>query len=175
MSPATRAQAAARRGLVALALGGIVVPALALAPAQHPSSSARPHPAAGAHAAATAAEASALRIESCSQGSASMLAALDHGDYAAAANGFEPHLKAGMGPDQLRTAWTATTARLGRLVSRGPPQAAMYGNDPVIATLLRFEKGALVSQVTCGADGRIAGISMRPAEPAPGPAPASGD
>lgn len=159
----------------AVALVALVVPALAFAAPQHPASNARPHPAASAHSVAAAGEANARRIEACSEVSASMLAALDRGDYDAAASTFDARMQTLLDAQKLRLAWTSTVTQLGKLDSRGSPQTLLYEDNPVVATPLRFANGALVAQVACDPDGKIAGFFMRPAGAASGSAPASGD
>lgn len=174
MKPATDGTRTLRPELLALALAGMLAPSLPVAAAQHPSTSARPHPAAGTHAVASAAEANAKRIEACGEASDGLIAALRKGDFKAATAGFDVQMRNLVDPMKLQAAWASLGTQFGVLRAVGEPHSALYGNDPVVVTVMRFDKGDVAAQVACGPDGRIAGFYMRPAPAVPARASGSG-
>lgn len=159
------------RKSIAVAL--VAAPAVLLAaPQQHPSAIARPHPASSARSNATAGQADAARIETCTQLASSFLDELEQGDIAAATSHFDSRMKGLVGDAKLRRVWQSIGNQFGKFGSSGQPQTVMYQGVPVVGTPLHFSKGDLVSQVTCGRDGKIAGFYIRPL-PSPTAAPAS--
>jgi hypothetical protein len=149
------------RQLITLAL--FAAPALALAaPQQHPSENARPHPASSSQANASAGQADAARLEACAQLASTFLDDLEKGDISAAAAYFDERMKSGVGEAKLREVWQSLGNQFGKPESRGQPQTVLYQGMPVVGTPLHFEKGDLVSQVTCDHEGKIAGFYIRP-------------
>ena len=159
------------RKLIVLAL--VAAPAALLAaPQQHPSASARPHPASSSHVNASAEQADAARLEACGQLANTFLDDLDKGDVSAATAYFDQRMKAAVDEAKLREVWQSLGNQFGKLTSRGHPRTVMYQGMPVVGTPLNFEKGDFVSQVTCDREGKIAGFYIRPL-PSNAAAPAS--
>lgn len=162
-----------RHACAALPILAMTLTAPALAAGQHPSGSARPHPAASTHDVAAAGEANARRIEACGERSAALLAALRKDDFQAATAGFDAQMQNLLDAHRLQATWTSVGTQFGKLQSLGPQHSLMYGGDPLVVTVMRFEKGDLAAQVACDAAGRVAGFYLRPAGDPPDPAPAS--
>ncbi len=146
------------------------LPALALAAPQHPAANARPHPAISAHDTAIDAQASAMRIESCTEVSSAFIDQLVKGDYKAATGNFDDKLREALGPEKLGEVWQAVDTHYGKLESRGNPQNMMYQGLAVITVPLRFSNGTLSARLACAADGKFAGFHL---VPVPSAAPAT--
>lgn len=146
------------RIFIALALSALAIPAAA----QHPADTAKPHPAASAHANAVAGQADAARMESCGQAAQQFLDQLTKGDFKAATGNFDAAMQAGLGADKLGEVWKSVGTQFGKFESRGTAQNVMYQDMPVVSTPLHFEKGALVAQLACGKDGKFAGFHLQP-------------
>lgn len=147
------------------------LPAAAIANA--PADTARPHPAASAHANAVVGQADAARIEACARVASTLVTNLSKGDFKGATSDFDASMTAKLGADKLGAVWQQVSQQFGKLEGRGAMQNAMFSGDVVVLLPLRFEKGALSAQVACDAAGKIAGFFLRPAAtPAPS-APAS--
>lgn len=144
----------------------------ALAFGQSPSMGEKPHPSNSAHANATAGAAGAQRIEACIHAADGMIAALDKGDFKAAASDFDTTMQHKLGAEKLGEVWKQVEGKLGKLQKIGAPQNMMYQNYVVVIQLLHFATGELDAQVACDIQGKIAGFFVRPGASA---APASGD
>lgn len=143
------------------------------ASANAPADTARPHPAASAHANAVAGQAGAARIEACAHVASSLIDNLAKNDFKAATTDFDATMTAQLGADKLGAVWQQVAQQFGKLEGRGTLQNAMYQGDVVVMLPLRFAKGSVHAQVACDAAGKIAGFFLRPAAaPAPS-APAS--
>jgi hypothetical protein len=143
-----------------------VLPALAFGAGQSPAASEKPHPSSSAHANAVAGQANATRLEACDDLSASMLDALEKGDFEAATSSFDNQMRTNLDAKKLGQVWTSVGAHFGALQSRGFPQAAMYQQVFIVVTPLYFEKGGLRAQVVCGMDNKIVGFHVQPISPA---------
>lgn len=153
-----------RRQLILATLAALVMPTLSLAAGQqHPANAARDHPAASAHANATAGEAGAARIETCTATANTLIDNLEKDDFAGATSNFDANMKANLSADKLGQFWQQVASHVGTLQSRGAPQNMMYEGHAVITLPLHFEKGSANAQVACDADGKVAGFFLRPA------------
>jgi hypothetical protein len=149
--------------LIALAVIALAVPAISLAAGQqHPADTARDHPAASAYANATAGQANAVRIETCTATTNALIDHLEKGDFTAATANFDANMKANLDADKLGQFWNQVASRVGTLQGRGAPQNMMYEGHAVITLPLHFEKGDANAQVACDADGKVAGFYLRP-------------
>lgn len=148
------------RSLLAASTLALAVPALAWA--QHPSSSAKPHPAASAHANAVAGQDNAARIEACLQDSKALLDNLERGDFQAATRDFDAQMLAAVDAHKLGDLWQSIGTRFGKLESRGEPQNMMYQGRAIITVPLRFHDQTIGARTACNADGKIAGFHLVP-------------
>jgi hypothetical protein len=70
-------------------------------------------------------------------------------------------------PARLSRGWAALAGMFGRLERTGEPFARRAGDDTVVDVPLHFEAGDAKGIVRFGGDGKIAGMAIRPASPAP--------
>jgi hypothetical protein len=70
-------------------------------------------------------------------------------------------------PDILSRGWAGMVGMFGRLERFGEPFARRVGYETVVDVPLHFEAGDAKGIVRFSADGKIAGMGMRPASPAP--------
>lgn len=134
----------------------------ALAAGAPPAATAQDHPAASAHANATAGQAQAARIEACVEATDGFLDALSRGDFKSATGNFDAQLRAALAADKLGTVWQSVVARYGKLESRGTPQNLVYQGYAVVTVPLRFARGRLGARLACAADGTFAGFHLVP-------------
>ncbi|HKZ09249.1 MAG TPA: DUF3887 domain-containing protein [Rhodanobacteraceae bacterium] len=152
------------RKLILVAFAALSMPGMSLAAGQlHPADTAQDHPAASAHANATAGEAGAARIETCTATTNTLIDHLEKGDFTAATSNFDATMKANLGADKLGQFWKQVASQVGTLQGRGTPRNMMYEGHAVISLPLHFEKGDANAQVACDADGKVAGFFLRPA------------
>ncbi|MGH8214837.1 MAG: DUF3887 domain-containing protein [Rhodanobacteraceae bacterium] len=156
------------RSLIVIAL----LAAPGFAAGQTPAAETGTHPAARAHANAVAAQADAVRIETCGRIARGFLDDLEKGDFKPAISNFNGQMKSAVNAEKLGATWKSLAAQFGKLESRGHPQTVIYQDMPVVSTPLHFAKGDFVSQLTCDREGKIAGFYIR-ALPAASAAPAS--
>lgn len=72
--------------------------------------------------------------------------------------GFDDHLRAALGPDQLQAAWDKIDSMVGAIVGIGLPSVRRSGPFRVVDVPLACERGAMKARVTYGQDGRISGL-----------------
>jgi hypothetical protein len=70
-------------------------------------------------------------------------------------------------PARLSRGWAAMAGMFGRLEGTGEPFARRVGDDTVVDVPLHFEAGDAKGIVRFSGDGKIAGMGLRPASPAP--------
>ncbi|HJR13359.1 MAG TPA: DUF3887 domain-containing protein [Rhodanobacteraceae bacterium] len=151
------------RKLIFATLAALAMPAMSLAAGQQlPAATAQDHPAASAHANATAGEAGAARIETCTTTTNTLINHLEKGDFTAATSSFDATMKANLGAGKLGQFWKQVASQVGTLQGRGAPQNMMYEGHAVITLPLHFEKGDANAQVACDVDGKVAGFFLRP-------------
>ena len=76
-------------------------------------------------------------------------------------------LRARHDPARLSRGWAAMAGMFGRLERTGEPFARRAGDDTVVDVPLHFEAGDAKGIVRFSGDGKIAGMAIRPASPAP--------
>jgi hypothetical protein len=69
--------------------------------------------------------------------------------------------------DRLSRGWAAMVGMFGRLERTGEPFARRVADDTVVDVPLHFEAGDAKGIVRFSGDGKIAGMAIRPASPAP--------
>ncbi|TBR38805.1 MULTISPECIES: DUF3887 domain-containing protein [Dyella] len=98
----------------------------------------------------------------CESASARMLDALDRGDYPAATVDFNDTMKSRLTTDKLSEAWQAIPAQFGERGAREPAQSNQAGENTVVVTALHYGDSMIDAQVSCSADGKIAGFYIKP-------------
>jgi hypothetical protein len=68
---------------------------------------------------------------------------------------------------RMAAAWAHTVGMVGRFERIGEPFAHRAGDDTMVDVPLQFEAGEGVGSIRFDADGRVAGLTLRPASPAP--------
>ena len=135
------------RQLILATFAALVMPSMSLAAGQqHPANTARDHPAASAHANATAGEAGAARIETCTATANTLIDNLEKDDFARATSNFDANMKANLSAGKLGQFWKQVASHVGTLQDRGAPQNMMYEGHAVITLPLHFEKGSANEQ-----------------------------
>lgn len=69
--------------------------------------------------------------------------------------------------DLMARAWASVTGMFGRLERIGEPFTLRAGNDTLVDVPLHFEAGDAKGIVRFSADGKVAGMAIRPASPDP--------
>jgi hypothetical protein len=77
---------------------------------------------------------------------------------------FDDRMRDAVGEDELRLAWTQVAGSVGRYERMGEPYARSTDDYTVVHMPLAFEAGERTVQVTYRADGKVAGLWIRPAE-----------
>ena len=101
----------------------------------------------------------------CKQVSEDIMDALVNGDYVLARKAFNADMKKQLPEKKLQESWESLFTQFGVPKMRGEPQGKQGEGLSVIYTPLKFEKGNLVSQVACDADGKVAGFYVVPEMP----------
>lgn len=105
-----------------------------------------------------------------------MLDHLDAGEYAQAEAMFSPDMAAAVPADKLKAVWESLPAQAGKATGRGNPQSTPGAGGTLVEIPLGYEKAALRAKIAIGADGRIVGFLIQPAEaPVAAPAPVAED
>ena len=97
---------------------------------------------------------------------------MDAGDYAHVETLFAPRMAEAVPAEKLKAVWESLPVQMGKATGRGDATTAMQGDSAVVQVPLHFEKAELVAKFAIGADGKIAGFLVQPAQAAPAPAPA---
>lgn len=98
----------------------------------------------------------------CETASTHLLDALDRGDYAGATVDFNTTMKAKLSADTLSQVWQAIPPQFGERGAREPAQTLQNGDHTVVLTALHYGQQMIDAQVTCDADGKIAGFFIKP-------------
>ena len=77
-------------------------------------------------------------------------------------------MRARLDPARLSSGWAAMVGMFGRLERTGKPLARRVADDTVVDVPLHFEAGDAKGIVRFSDDGKIAGVTIRPASPSPG-------
>lgn len=97
----------------------------------------------------------------CESRSSGLLDAAQKGDFATATKDFDAKMRSALPPAKFKKTWDSL-AQFGALQARGQAHPAKGEGYFIVMTPLIFEKANLVSQVTCGNDGRVAGFYVKP-------------
>lgn len=105
-----------------------------------------------------------------------MLDHLDAGEYAQAEAMFSPEMAAAVPADKLKAVWESLPVQAGELKGRGDPTSMARDGSTFVQVPLHYAKAPLVAKLAIGADGRIVGFLIQPAEaPVAAPAPVAED
>jgi hypothetical protein len=85
------------------------------------------------------------------------------GKWEAARADFGPKMLEGLSASRLAGAWVRTAALIGRYEGMGEPFAHALGEHTIVDIPLRFEAGDATGRVTFDANGKVAGMFIRPA------------
>lgn len=113
--------------------------------------------------AATPAEATATRL----------LDHLDAAEYSQAESMFTAEMAAAVPADKLKQIWESLPQQVGAAQGRGAAQVEAHSGSHLVSVPLQYAKAALVAKIAVTAEGRIAGLMIQPAPPAPAAAPAA--
>lgn len=113
--------------------------------------------------AATPAEATAARL----------LDHLDAAEYSQAESMFTAEMAAAVPADKLKQIWESLPQQVGAAQGRGVAQVETHSGTHLVSVPLQYAKAALVAKIAVTAEGRIAGLMIQPAPPAPAAAPAA--
>lgn len=98
---------------------------------------------------------------------------LDAGEYAQAEAMFGEKMAEAVPVERLKGVWESLPAQAGAATGRGDASAQAQADVSLVAIPLHYEKAELVAKVAIGADGRIEGFLVQPAQaPAAAPPPA---
>jgi hypothetical protein len=85
------------------------------------------------------------------------------GEWDSARADFGPKMLEAVSASQLADVWAQMAGLIGRYDSMGEPFAHALGEHTIIDIPLRFEAGEATGRVTFDADGKVAGLFIRPA------------
>ena len=87
------------------------------------------------------------------------------GRWEAARTDFSDRMSEAVSAGRLADGWATTAALIGRFEGMGDPVATALGENTVVDLPLSFEAGEGNGRVTFDADGKVAGLFIRPAVP----------
>ena len=99
---------------------------------------------------------------------------LDAGRYADAEAMFGPDMAKAVPADKLKAVWESLPAQAGEAKGRGDAATMTQGDAILVKLPLHYAKAELLAKLAIGADGRIVGFLIQPAE-APAAAPPAED
>ena len=99
---------------------------------------------------------------------------LDAGEYAKAEALFGSEMAKAVPAAKLKAVWESLPAQTGKATGRGEADVSAQGDATLVQVPLHYEKAELVAKLVIGADGKIAGFLIQPAQAA-APAPAVAD
>jgi len=97
---------------------------------------------------------------------------LDAGQYAQAESMFGPEMAQAVPADKLKAVWESLPAQAGAASGRGEAATVTQGDTTLVQIPLHYAKAELVAKVAVGADGKIVGLLIQPAQATQVPAPA---
>ena len=100
---------------------------------------------------------------------------LDAGRYAEAEAMFGADMAKAVPADKLKAVWESLPAQAGEATGRGDVATMMQGDTTLVKLPLHYAKADLVAKLAIGADGKIAGFLIQPAEAPVAVAPVAGD
>ena len=95
---------------------------------------------------------------------------LDAGRYAEAEAMFGADMAKAVPADKLKAVWESLPAQAGEAKGRGETATMQQGETTLVKMPLHYAKAELVAKLAIGADGKIVGFLIQPAEAAPAPA-----
>ena len=100
---------------------------------------------------------------------------LDAGRYADAEALFNADMAQAVPADKLKAVWESLPAQAGEAKGRGEAATMMQGETTLVKIPLHYAKAELVAKLAIGADGKIAGFLIQPAEVPAAVAPVAED
>lgn len=100
---------------------------------------------------------------------------LDAGRYADAEAMFGADMAKAVPADKLKAVWESLPAQVGAARKRGEATTMRQGDATLVKVPLQYEKAELVAKLAIGADGKIVGFLIQPAEAPAVAAPVAGD
>jgi poly(3-hydroxybutyrate) depolymerase len=101
---------------------------------------------------------------------------LDAGEYAQAEAMFSAEMAAAVPADKLKAVWESLPAQAGEATGRGEAASMARDGSTFVQVPLHHAKAQLVAKLAIGADGRIVGFLIQPAEaPVAAPVPVAAD
>jgi dienelactone hydrolase len=97
---------------------------------------------------------------------------LDAGEYAQAEAMFSADMAAAVPADKLKAVWESLPAQAGKATGRGDATATPGTGGTLVEVPLQYEKAALRAKIAVGAEGKVVGFLIQPAQAAPAAAPA---
>ena len=97
---------------------------------------------------------------------------LDAGQYAQAESMFGREMAQAVPADKLKAVWESLPAQAGAASGRGEAATVTQGDTTLVQIPLHYAKAELVAKVAVGADGKIVGLLIQPAQATQVPAPA---
>ena len=91
---------------------------------------------------------------------------LDAGEYAKAEALFGSEMAKAVPADKLKAVWESLPAQTGKATGRGEADISAQGDATLVQVPLHYEKAELVAKLVIGADGKIAGFLIQPAQAA---------
>lgn len=92
-----------------------------------------------------------------------LVACLAQGRWEEVAGEFDEHLRERADAARLAAGWAHTVGLIGSFERMGEPSARRAGDDTVVDVPLHFEAGEASGFVRFNADGKVAGLLLRPA------------
>lgn len=83
-------------------------------------------------------------------------------DFEGVRKNFNEYMTKNLSAEQLKAVWTSVTTEIGEYKSREKSLYQEYPDNVAVFTRLQMEKGRVVVEVRFGADGKIAGLWLRP-------------
>jgi hypothetical protein len=96
-----------------------------------------------------------------------LITCLAQGRWEEVVGEFDDRMRERVDAGRLASGWAHTVGMVGRFERMGEPFAHRAGDDTMVDVPLHFEAGDGVGSVRFDHDGRVAGLMLRPAAPAP--------
>ncbi len=100
---------------------------------------------------------------------------LDAGKYADAEAMFGADMAKAVPADKLKAVWESLPTQVGAAQKRGDAATMQQGDNTLVKVPLHYEKAELVAKLAIGADGKIIGFLIQPAEAPAAAAPVADD
>ena len=90
-----------------------------------------------------------------------------HGRWDEVVGAFDERLRERLDAGRLADGWAHTVGMVGRFERTGEPFAHRAADDTMVNVPLHFEAGEGTALIRFDRDGKVAGLTLRPASPAP--------